>query len=81
MPYDLYGQYYPSRRDAENAEMAQCAAIDADLATRRIESLERKLHEQSQPTEPEYEINELWKYIRALEERITNLESKTKGHE
>jgi len=30
--YDLYGNYYSSRRDALNAEDAQCAAIDARAA-------------------------------------------------
>ncbi len=39
MPHDLYGNYYPSERDAMNAEMVQCAAIDASLAARDLRLL------------------------------------------
>jgi len=35
--YDLYGNYYLSRRDALNAEDAQCAAIDARIAMKKID--------------------------------------------
>lgn len=46
--YDLYGQYYPSRRDAENAEMAQCAAIDANLAYQQQQKLEQEMYNNQQ---------------------------------
>lgn len=76
MYYDLYGRGYPNRRDAENAEMAQCAAIDADLAYRKIEELERQINsQQQQPTEQEFEINMLYYKIESLEDRITKLET------
>ena len=43
MPYDLYGTYYARRIDAENAEMAQCAAIDLDIAKQEMkEQYERQ---------------------------------------
>ncbi len=69
MPYDLYGNHYASRRDAENAEMAQMAAIDADIAYREMERM--KDRQQS-------EENNIWQYIHMLEERIERLESQTK---
>lgn len=65
MPYDLYGTYYASRRDAENAEMAQCAAIDADIANRK---------QQEEAERAQREEYNLWQYVHMLEERITNLE-------
>ncbi len=50
--FDLYGNYYQRSIDAENAEMAQCAAIDADIARRhqreledRISDLEREIEQ------------------------------------
>jgi hypothetical protein len=66
MPYDLYGNYYARRIDAENAEMAQCAAIDYDIAQQEM----KKQYERQQLEE--YNI---WQYIHMLEERITNLEA------
>jgi len=76
MPYDLYGQYYASSRDAENAEMAQCAAIDADIANRKVAKLEKILYEQQQPTQQDYEFQELNEYVKSLEKRIELLEGK-----
>lgn len=70
MPYDLYGTYYASRRDAENAETAQCAAIDADLAYRKAQSLRE--HQQ-------LEEHNIWQYINMLEERISQLEVITRN--
>jgi hypothetical protein len=67
MPYDLYGTYYASRIDAENAELAQMAAIDADIAA-------RKQREEAERAQRE-EYN-LWQYIHMLEERIANLEAR-----
>jgi hypothetical protein len=43
MPYDLYGQYYATEAAAMNAEMAQCAAIDASIAIQRQTDFERNL--------------------------------------
>jgi len=67
MPYDLYGTYYASRRDAENAEMAQCAAIDMEITKREMEQQMASQQQQEQS---------LWQYIYMLEERIANLESR-----
>jgi hypothetical protein len=69
MPYDLYGTYYARRIDAENAEMAQCAAIDADLARQRMDEITEK---------QQREEHNIWQYIHMLEERITILEEKNK---
>ena len=52
MPYDLYGNYYKSALDAENAETAQCAAIDADIANRKVVELEKKIQQMSFPEMP-----------------------------
>lgn len=77
MPYDLYGTYYASARDAENAEMAQCAAIDADIAYREIEKLKHEMHRQQQePTQLEYEVGFLQQKVQALEERLKSIEEK-----
>lgn len=77
MPYDLYGNYYASARDAENAEMAQCAAIDADLAYRNQKKLEQK-HIDAQLREYEMcqKIDYLIGKIEDLEKRISELESR-----
>lgn len=76
MPYDLYGQYYASSRDATNAEMAQCAAIDIDILKREQRQFEERLHyEQRQPSNQDEEIRNLWEYIKHLEERIQFIES------
>jgi hypothetical protein len=69
MPYDLYGQYYSSARDAENAEMAQCAAIDASIAMRQVEDMKRQ-----QPMQDGEEIYYLRQHIQSLEERLEKLE-------
>lgn len=76
MPYDLYGNYYAKEIDAINAEMAQCAAIDADIANRRVAELERKLYEQQHPTQQDYELNHLWQKIQELEQRVAQLEAR-----
>lgn len=64
MPYDLYGTYYASARDAENAEMAQCAEIDLRHAEKKVHSLETN-------------ERRMWQYIEMLEERISYLEKIT----
>lgn len=37
MPYDLYGTYYASSRDAENAELAQMAEINSRYAMKDMQ--------------------------------------------
>ena len=71
--YDLYGNYYPNVNDALNAEMAQCNEIDNRLNRKKMDELERKLHEQQRPSNEE-EIHYLWEKINQLEERIAILE-------
>lgn len=71
--YDLYGNYYPDVNDALNAEMTQCNEIDNRLNRKKIDELERKLHEQQRPSNEE-EIHYLWQKIQQLEERIAILE-------
>ena len=41
--YDLYGNYYSSSLDAENAEMAQCSQIDSDLNQRYFQELREEI--------------------------------------
>ena len=72
--YDLYGRYYPNMNDAENAEMAQCAAIDADISMREVNKLKRQV-EQQQPSEQAY--YDAIQYCQMLEQRIEQLEKLT----
>ena len=77
--YDLYGNYYPDVNDALNAEMAQCNEIDNRLNRKKMDDLERKLHEQQQQQQQqsnEEEIHYLWQKIQQLEERIAILEGR-----
>lgn len=74
--YDLYGNYYPNANDALNAEMAQCNEIDNRLNRKKMDELERKLHEQQRPSNEE-EIHYLWQKIQQLEERIALLEGQS----
>lgn len=74
--YDLYGNYYPDVNDALNAEMAQCNEINNRLNRKKIDELERKLHEQQRPSNEE-EIHYLWQKIQQLEERIAILEGRS----
>jgi Skp family chaperone for outer membrane proteins len=64
--YDLYGNAYSSRLAAENAEMAQCAAIDASYAYDES----RRANEQAQQTE--YFLQQR---MEELERRLAKLES------
>jgi hypothetical protein len=73
MPYDLYGTYYASARDAENAEMAQCAAIDANIAYREVEKLKNRMQ---QPSNYDEQIHYMQQHIQSLESRIEMLEEK-----
>ena len=70
MPYDLYGKYYASSRDAENAEMAQCAEIDARLAYEKVTQLEEQIGSQ-----PDYEM---WQKVDYLMSKIEEFENKIK---
>jgi polyhydroxyalkanoate synthesis regulator phasin len=72
--FDLYGTYYPNRNDAINAEISQCNEIDNRHNRKKIEDLERKLHEQQRPS-CEEEIHHLWQMVTHLEERIAKLEN------
>lgn len=72
MPYDLYGTYYSSARDAENAEMAQCAAINADIAMREMKSIKNQMLQSEGYKE---EIHYMQQHIQSLEERIARLEN------
>ena len=74
--YYLYGNYYPDVNDALNAEMAQCNEIDNRLNRKKMDDLERKLHEQQRPSNEE-EIHYLWQKIQQLEERIAILEGRS----
>lgn len=78
MPYDLYGQYYASERDAINAELAQCAEIDARIANQKVADLERRMQYAQQPRyDGGEQINHLWQKIQELEQRIAELEKPT----
>lgn len=74
--YDLYGRYYSDMNDAINAEMAQCAAIDADIASRKVADLGKRFYQQQEPTQQDYDFFELKEYVKSLEQRIELLESK-----
>lgn len=67
--YDLYGRYYPNINDAYNAEMAQCAEIDARLAYEKAEKLESELHNKQQ-----YQDYELTQKVEYLMSKIESLE-------
>lgn len=69
--YDLYGTYYPNVNDAINAEMAQCAAIDADIAMREVNKIKAKMQH---PDPLDDEFNRIWEYIKRLEEKIDKLQ-------
>jgi len=78
--YDLYGRYYPNINDAYNAEMAQCAEIDARLAYEKSEQLERKMYEQQQYND--YELRQKVDYpmrkVESLEQDIEKLKGRNK---
>lgn len=74
MPYDLYGTYYASARDAENAEMAQIAEIDARLAYEKAQKVEQQ--QQYADYELQQKIDFLMNKVEELEKRIVQLEGK-----
>lgn len=81
MPYDLYGQYYASARDAENAEMAQCAEIDARLAYQKAEKLEKQMYNQQyqKDYEMQQKVDFLMSKVDELENRLNKLSSSGSG--
>jgi hypothetical protein len=75
MPYDLYGNSYKTAREAEIAEMAQCAEIDARINSQRIQELERR--QQPHPSwHADYHF--LCQHIEDLNKRVSELEEKLK---
>ena len=74
MPYDLYGVYYPTEREAIAAETAQMAEIDAARAEQKADQAmamaESRYHENAQR---EYE---LWDRIISLTKRLDELEKR-----
>jgi signal recognition particle GTPase len=74
--YDLHGTYYPNINDAINAEMAQCAAIDADIAMREVNKMKKRLTEQLQPNPLIDEFQNIWQHIKLIEERLDKLEGR-----
>ena len=75
MPYDLYGNFYSSERDALNAELAQVAEIDARLAHEETLDIERSMYEK------DMYINDLETRIKELEDRVNNLMKQNSGKE
>ena len=75
MPYDLYGNFYSSERDALNAELAQVAEIDARLAHEETLDIERSMYEK------DMYINDLETRIKELEDRVNNLMESITGKE
>lgn len=70
--YDLYGNSYPTALEAMNAEMAQCAEIDSQIAYEKISKIQQSenyLYEA---------IRNLEHQIELLNERIVKLETKCK---
>lgn len=65
--YDLYGNYYPREIDALNAEMAQCAGIDAGISERnRISDFERQ-------QQHEYDLMQRIEYLENRLERVEQI--------
>jgi len=67
--FDLYGQYYENARDAHNAEDAQCAAIDAQVAAERVNQSESYLY--SLLEGQHWEIVQLTERVAALEAKLS----------
>lgn len=80
MPYDLYGNHYASRRDAENAELAQMAEIDSRLAYDQVQLLQRQVEQMQQPTQEDDLVNQLLVRINSLEARIEKLEASSNNN-
>ena len=83
--YDLYGNSYRTATEAMNAEMAQCAEIDARLADERISKLESQQRNEYQSEQwIEYErdqkIDYLMGEVEYLRKKVDELEKRV-GHE
>lgn len=78
--YDLYGNYYPKALDALNAEMAQCAEIDARIASQKVHQLERQMQQRSEPSDTDYQLHHLWTKIQELETRLKKYEKQNHKH-
>jgi len=75
--YDLYGNYYQDSRDAMNAEMAQCASIDAGIAEREMRNQQQSLNAlQSDNYYLSQKVAELNESIKQLEEKLNALPTK-----
>lgn len=69
--YDLYGNYYPNRMDAENAEMAQCAFIGMQYSQRDHQELANENYELlHRINNLESQVAELLKIIERLEKEF-----------
>lgn len=68
--FDLYGNSYRTAQEAWNAEEAQCAAIDANIAMKRVQQLEQRINN------PEQQITFLMEKCLELEQRIIELEKR-----
>lgn len=91
--FDLYGNSYPTAREALNAEMAQCAEIDARIADERISKLENQLSKFENQQRNEYETEQRMEYdrdqtidylmdkVQMLEEKVIELEKRVGKHE
>jgi uncharacterized protein YlxW (UPF0749 family) len=76
--YDLYGNYYQNSRDAMNAEMAQCASIDAGIAERETRQQQTELNAlQNDNYYLGQKVTELEEKIKKLEIALENLKLRT----
>lgn len=72
--FDLYGNHYATRQEAEIAEMAQCNEIDNAHNRKAIQRMERELQRQRE-SEHQDSNQHLHERIGLLEARIERLES------
>ena len=75
--YDYDCKHYFGTISAENAEMAQCAEIDARLAYQKAEKLEKQMYQQQyqQDYEMQQKVDFLISKVEELENRIKSLEN------
>jgi len=72
--YDLYGNSYRTALEAMNAEMAQCAAIDAGITEREMERQQTELNVlRSDNYYLGQKVAELEETIKMLEEKLNAL--------
>ena len=75
MPYDLYGNFYKSERDALNAELTQMAEIDAARAREENLNIRESMNEQ------DMYIRHLETRVKELEDKVNNLTQQRSGKE